>query len=228
MVKRFPGLSIKELPYGVKDEVLKPFSEKLERAQQLIRLWSKVKTYVSCSFGKDSMAVLFLALQVKKDIPVAFVNTGIDFPETLAFKEKIFRAWKLNLFELRPETTFFKIMDKVKVKGARMDDGSKKSNICCYHLKEKPLLHFTREHGFTHCITGVTAMESRHRAWAACSKGMEYYVKKQEIWKIHPITYWRPDEVQQFIRDQGIPVNPVYEKYGLDRTGCACCTCYRG
>lgn len=230
MVKRFPGLSLAELPYGVIDEVKKPFEEKLKRAKTLMKLWTLpgIKSYLSCSFGKDSMVVLYLALQARKDIPVLFVNTGVDYQETLRFKEKVSQEWSLNLFEIKPKITFFQVMNRVKERGRKLDDGSKDTNICCYHLKEKPILHFTREHKFTHCFTGLTAMESRKRAWTACSKGQEYYVKKHEIWKIHPILYWTPDEVAAFIKSQGIPVNPVYEKYGLNRTGCMCCTCYRG
>lgn len=220
-------LNINELPYNVRDEVQKPFQGKLERAIQLITLWSKVNSYVSCSFGKDSMVLLYLARQIKPDIPVVYVNTGVDYPETVAFKNEILQAWNLNLFEIRPNTTFFKVMDKVKAKGNKVDDGSKQSNICCYHLKEKPLLQFQRLHGFTHCFTGITAMESRKRAYVACQLGQEYYTKKQEIWKIHPIIYWSPDEVMAFIKDRQIPVNPVYAKYGLHRTGCMCCTCHR-
>ena len=53
-------------------------------------------------------------------------------------------------------------------------------------------------------------------------------MKKSEITKVHPILYWKPGEVSQFIEERGIPVNPVYEKYGLVRTGCMCCTSYRG
>lgn len=226
--QKFFGLSLIELPREVRAEVEKPLSEKLEKARQLLKLWLKMKSYVSCSFGKDSMVLLFLALEFRKDVPVVFVNTGVDYQETLAFKTEISRAWNLNLIEVKPKITYFQVMNRVKERGRKLDDGSKNSNICCYHLKEKPILHLTREMGFTHCFTGITAMESRKRAWTACSKGQEYYVKKHEITKIHPILYWQPEEVQQFIREEGIPVNPVYQKYGIPRTGCICCTCYRG
>jgi phosphoadenosine phosphosulfate reductase len=226
--KKYFGLSLIELPREVRAEVEKPFSEKLEKARQLLRMWIHQKSYVSCSFGKDSMALVFLALEQRKDVPVIYVNTGVDFRETQAFKNEVCRAWNLNLIELKPNITFFQVMDRVKKRGSKLDDGSKSSNICCYHLKEKPLLQITREMGFTHCFTGITAMESRKRAWTACQKGQEYYVKKQEITKIHPLLYWQPWEVQDFIRDQGIPVNPIYAKYGLTRAGCVCCTCYRG
>jgi 3'-phosphoadenosine 5'-phosphosulfate sulfotransferase (PAPS reductase)/FAD synthetase len=171
---------------------------------------------------------MWMALQIKKDFPVLYVNTGVDFPETVEFKTRIHRKWDLNLYEVKPETNFFKVMDRAKAKSGGIDDGSKASNICCYWLKEKPVLKFHREYGFTHCFTGITALESRKRAWTACQKGMEYYAKKNEIWKVHPIIYWSPSEVHAFIRTYEIPVNPIYEKYDLQRSGCVPCTCYRG
>ncbi len=224
----YSGLSLIELPRGVREKVERPFREKLRGSRQLLKQWIQGDCYVSCSFGKDSMVLLFLALEERKDIPVVFVNTGVDYKETVRFKERMEREWKLNLLELRPEVTFFQVMDRVKQRGRAVDDGAKNSNICCYHLKEKPILLLARRQSFTHCFTGVTAIESRKRAWIAFSHGQQYYVKKQEIIKIHPILYWRPQEIHQFIRDNGIPLNPVYERYGIARTGCQCCTCYKG
>lgn len=86
MAKKFPGLSLKELPREVKAEVLKPFSEKLERAQQLLSLWSKVKSYVSCSFGKDSMVLLFLFMKLCLKISVSFYLFKLNDPGDLPLK----------------------------------------------------------------------------------------------------------------------------------------------
>lgn len=224
----YSGMSLIELPRGVKEKVEQPLEEKLEATIQLLKQWIGENCYVSCSFGKDSMLVVFLALEIRKDVPVVFVNTGVDHKETIRFKERIAREWDLNLIEVKPQITFFQVMDRVKKRGRSLDDGSKNSNICCYHLKEKPLLHLTREKGFTHCFTGTTAIESRKRAWVALQKGNCYFVKKHEITKIHPILYWQPQEVLEFSREYMIPLNPVYEKYAIPRTGCQCCTCYLG
>jgi 3'-phosphoadenosine 5'-phosphosulfate sulfotransferase (PAPS reductase)/FAD synthetase len=119
-------------------------------------------------------------------------------------------------------------MDMAKKKHVRIDDGSKRSNVCCYHLKEKPLRLLHRRLGFTHCFTGLTAMESRRRMFTACQFGMEYYAKKDEITKVHPIMFWTPEEVQSFLNENEVPVTPIYEKYGMMRTGCLPCVCYIG
>jgi len=47
------------------------------------------KVYVSCSFGKDSLTILYLARQIKPDIKVVHANTGVQYPDTEEFKKKI-------------------------------------------------------------------------------------------------------------------------------------------
>lgn len=70
----------------VRAEITKPFEEKLKRTKQLIRLFANSpNACLSCSFGKDSMAVLSLVLQENPKIPVNFNNTLCEFPETLKF-----------------------------------------------------------------------------------------------------------------------------------------------
>ncbi len=38
--------------------------------------------YVAFSGGKDSLVTLHLALQADPDVPVAFFDSGLEFPET--------------------------------------------------------------------------------------------------------------------------------------------------
>jgi 3'-phosphoadenosine 5'-phosphosulfate sulfotransferase (PAPS reductase)/FAD synthetase len=215
----------------VRAQVEQPFSEKLKRSRQLIRLYARnPQACVSCSFGKDSMTVLFLALQENPKIPVVFENTLIEFPETLVLKRKVVENWALNFVELRPEkgVTFWRLQDRISIERLNRDDGRKHSNICCYHLKEKPFAIWRKTNGVVRSFTGLTACESRHRMFVACMKGMDYYSYRDGCWKVHPLMFWTPQEVWDFIRDNGIPVNEAYAKYGLDRIGCMWCMSHQG
>ncbi|MEM3466024.1 MAG: phosphoadenosine phosphosulfate reductase family protein [Candidatus Jordarchaeales archaeon] len=221
----YGGLKPSQLLSEVKAEVERPFEEKLERAVGLIRLFADRDACVACSFGKDSLAVLWLCLQENPNIPVVFNNTGVEYFETLEFKEQLARDWRLNLIETKPETSYWQVMESLK---GRIDDGRKWVNKCCYELKEKPFKRVVREYGFKFCFTGLTALESRARMWVACERGMQYYSRKDGVTKVHPILYWTPEEVWRFTREKGIPVNPAYAKYGLNRIGCVPCTSHRG
>lgn len=214
---------------SIKAEVTKPFPEKLERARQLIKLYAhQPNVCVSCSFGKDSMVVTSLAFEENPKIPVVFGNTGIEFPETLRLRDKVVDSWGLNYVEVKPKTTFFKINDMILKRKLRLDDGRKHSNICCYHLKEKPFDYWRKTKACSRSFTGITALESRHRMFVACKKGMDYYSVRSGFAKVHPIMFWTEEEVWQFTKDNNLPVNEAYSKYGIDRIGCMWCMSHKG
>lgn len=219
-------MKVSQLIPSVRLEVEKPFEEKLRRAKELIHIFGGLaqdKACVSCSFGKDSMVVLWLALQEYKNITVIFNNTGVQFKETYDFRDQILSEWGLNLIETKATKTFWQV---AKERG--LQDGTKKGhNACCYYLKDKPNQLSMKEHGFTHAFTGMTVLESRMRMFTACQKGQAYYVKRYGFWKIHPILFWTPQEVWDFTRWVQIPVNRAYEKYGLERLGCVPCTSHK-
>lgn len=220
-------MQISQLVEPVKSEVKKPFHMKLARARQLIRLYCNLcpkGAVVSCSFGKDSLVVLYLVREVMPGVPVLFSNTLCQFQETYELKEELCRKWRLNLIETKPADgwTFWKLAEK-----HGLDDGKKYRDACCDNLKEKPMRKAIRKHGFKYNFTGITALESRTRMWRICQGGTHYYSRKDGVVRIHPIAYWTPDEVWSFLTRAQIPVNRAYENYGLDRVGCVPCTSHR-
>jgi len=55
---------------------------------------------VTSSFQHECVALVHMIVQQRPDIPVLFLETGYHFPETLAYRDKIASAWKLNLINL--------------------------------------------------------------------------------------------------------------------------------
>lgn len=227
MLEETTTLKVSQLVPSVRREVEKPFQEKLEHARQLVRMFANRNACVSCSFGKDSTVVLWLCLQENPKIPVVYNNTGIEYAETLAFAESLKQLWQLNLLETKPGKSYWEILDKILAEHQNLDVGKKHSNQCCHHLKHAPFRKIVKENGFTHTFTGLTAVESRHRMFTACQKGSEYYSEKDGLWKIHPILYWTPENVWDFIQANNLPVNPAYSKYGIERIGCQFCFSHR-
>ena len=218
-----------QLIHSVRSEVSKPFQEKLRRAKELVKLFANSpKACVSCSFGKDSLVVAYLALEENPKISIVFENTLSEFPETMKLARTISTEW--NYTELRPASgvNFWKINDRIRKEHFRLDDGRKHSNICCYHLKERPFAIWRKQQGISLSFTGITATESRYRMFVACKKGMEYYSSRDDLHKVHPIMFWTSDEVWQFTKDHGLPINEAYGKYGIDRLGCMWCMSHRG
>jgi len=97
------------------------------------------------SGGRCSTIVLHMALKVKPNITVIYNNTGVEFPENVKYVHDVAKMWGANLTELRPETTFWKIVKEFgfpkfssqswgKKRGS-WNRNSDRRPMCCFLLK---------------------------------------------------------------------------------------------
>lgn len=192
------------------------------------------------SGGRCSTVVLHIALQLAPDLKVVYGNTGIEFPENVVYVHDVAEKWGVNLYELHPETTFWKIVDEhgmpkfrafgdnkqVKYR-SRLGLTTARRPYCCHLLKEKPRYEFYKEHGITGNITGMRAAESRARARTFNRRGISYKLKSgPKIWVYHPIGLWSTAKLEAYLEEHDIPHNPVYDTQL--RNGCWACTAYKG
>jgi len=183
---------------------------------------------VSWSGGRCSTAVLHMALQIEPEIRVVFCDTGVEFPETYDFIEKVSGLWNLNLRILKPKTTFWKCVEKYgfpMLRGKYFDNSVSKAGrpMCCILLKERPML----DAEITASITGLRACESRMRMFGIAQRGQYYYAKTLKRFQYHPIALWSNEDLSQYTCRHSIPLNEVYAKEH-ERCGCWCCTAYCG
>lgn len=174
---------------------------------------------ISCSFGKDSTVVLWLARQVRQDISVLWDNTLVEFPETYRFAKKLTKEWNLNLVETRPVKgwNFWRV---VKTYGFPMGARGGHANFakygraqdkCCHYLKKKPAFDAIKKRKWDVILDGLTVYESKQR-WMIIEKYGQYrFNKKWGIHKLSPIAYWSPDDIWSCIETYGIPYNPYYD-----------------
>ncbi|MFC1799295.1 phosphoadenosine phosphosulfate reductase family protein [Candidatus Eisenbacteria bacterium] len=78
---------------------------KLQYSNRLLaRVLKKHDRPIICwSGGKDSTVVLHLALQHIPDIPVIYVNSGVEFKESLEFIDHLVQAWNLDITVSKPQ-----------------------------------------------------------------------------------------------------------------------------
>jgi len=183
---------------------------------------------VSFSGGKDSQLVLYIALSIDPTVPVIFNNTGVEYPETVRFIRELSVAWDFTLVETHPSRTFWDCIQDRGFPKTKNNRSNHKSNICCYHLKEKPNLLAMRSHGWACVFTGVTAPESWQRQMLALTHGTCYTMKNENIHKVHPILYWMDYEVRGYLLARGVQINPLYlhPSGTVDRVGCSTCTAF--
>lgn len=210
------------------------------KAQDLIKQAigrHKEQIALGCSFGKDSMLVLEMALKVNPNIKVVFENTGVEFPETIRYKKRMKKEWDLNLYETKPLQSFWCCADQYGLPKSRKT-GGKGSNSpkCCKDLKEKPALILERNIGVNAIITGLQACESQSRRLLGmrydngkapymskefdgdivefCSQ--RWFTRSENMWKYHPIMQFETKEVWEQTINNNIPINPVYWKWDID------------
>lgn len=79
--------------------------KKVKYAHQLIdKVFKNHTNPILCwSGGKDSTTVLHLVRQHKSNIPVVYINSGVEFPETPKFVKDLSKLWNLNIIIKRPK-----------------------------------------------------------------------------------------------------------------------------
>lgn len=64
---------------------------------------------VAFSGGRDSLVALHLTRELVPNLKVIFVNTSVEFPETLRFVREIAECWHLDFYELKVKRNFWEL-----------------------------------------------------------------------------------------------------------------------
>ena len=216
------------------------------RIEQSIKCHGSKNCAVACSFGKDSMAILRLALDVDPSIPVVWCDTKCESPHTYDFSKKIIKDWNLNIHIAKaPEgINFWTIAEQYGLPGIR-GQGNQRVPRCCQILKDGPAEQMYEELGTKCVITGITAEESHQRfmlmqrnANKAQSEGIskddsegygcgaKYFGKTNNRYTLMPIIDWTTSDVWNFHNLRGMPHCKVYDLCKNARVGCGPCTAY--
>ena len=186
--------------------------------------------YVAFSGGKDSLVVLDLVRQVTPDAPVAFFDSGLEFPETYDYLEMLAHRWSLNLHVIPARMTTLEILASNGGWDHHAPDRRDVPNLHQVLIME-PAAAAHHAHGPGE-LWGVRAQESRGRAAAyanalratvcACSTSCTGRDQRARhgglISRIDgtvaygPVWDWHTDEIWGHISRHNLPVNPVYDK----------------
>jgi 3'-phosphoadenosine 5'-phosphosulfate sulfotransferase (PAPS reductase)/FAD synthetase len=188
---------------------------------------------VAFSGGRDSLVALHLTLQIKPDVLVVFVNTSIEFPETLTYVRQLAKDWNLNFYEVKPRVNFWKLAEEQGLPVAGRGNttfmrtlaekaGVKLSNSCCKRMKETPARQFYREHGIEGVVTGLRVSESLMRKLNFADYGALRYSSTYEALIAWPLYAWTDKDITEYVEAHRLPLNPLYSM-GYQRVGCWAC-----
>ena len=198
------------------------------------------------STGKDSTATVWLCRKAffgKVPFPVIHIDTGCKFPEIYEFRDRIAKEWDLDLIVARNGEALEKGMSPEK---GKLD--------CCTQLKTEALRDLIKEKEFDALILAIRRDEhgirAKERYFSPRDEEFHWRYKDQpaELWdlyvkpsedfshmRVHPILHWTELDVWKYVKQEKLPINPLYfadyvkKAYGLENMryrslGCKPCT----
>jgi phosphoadenosine phosphosulfate reductase len=193
------------------------FDEKLQAVRVLVREHvdgMPENICVTSSFQAEDMVVVHLVRELVPAVPVVFLDTGYHFAETYEYRDRMARAWNLNLINLLPEQTVAEQEAQFGI--LHQTDPSR----CCGLRKVGPL--FRELENYQLWFTGLRREQAKSRAQLQVVDRFSLPSGKQ-LRKISPLTEWTAKDVWQYAGLYSIPLLPLYEK-GYTSIGCEPCT----
>ncbi|MCL7413350.1 MAG: phosphoadenosine phosphosulfate reductase family protein [ANME-2 cluster archaeon] len=168
--------------------------------------------YVSFSGGKDSLVALDLTRSAQKHSPKAyFINTGLEFPQTVEYARTFCRDNDIDLTELDAGDAFWQNLSD-------FGPPAKDYRWCCKVCKLSPAGRIA-EVGNYLTIDGKRRYESFSRARIPPKE--ENALVPGQV-NVYPIRDWRALEVWLYIHWRRLDYNPLYDE-GFERVGCWLC-----
>ena len=200
------------------DEELSRANERLEgSAPQEVLRWA-VDVYgkqltLSVSFGNpEGMVLLDMLSRITDEAQVFTLDTGFLFEETVRFREEAMKKYPLPLKVVMPELT---VEEQVERYGPELY--SCKPDLCCQVRKIEPQRRFLRDYGAW--VTGIRRDQTAQRASTPVVAFDEYF----GVAKIAPLAGWSAEEVDEYVRRNDVPLNPLLSM-GYRSIGCEPCT----
>lgn len=167
--------------------------------------------YVVASNMQDAV-LIDLAAKVRPGVPVLFLDTGYHFVETVGTRDAIESVYDVRMLNVTPEHT---VAEQDELLGK--DLFAREPGECCRLRKVAPLGKALR--GYSAWVTGLRRSESPTRANAPLISFDETF----KLVKINPIAAWTDADIQDYIAEHDVLVNPLVQE-GYPSIGCAPCT----
>ncbi len=213
-----------------------------EEARAFITHMSRRSLPITVSFsgGKDSIVTFELVRKtLQQNFIVFFINTGIEYPETIEYTKKVLRTFEEETNKSFRNGRVIIIDDVELILGKSIAIANVPSQRfwigfrtigppgmdwrwCCKSNKLAPTRQLLEKLGIakTVCFVGIRKYESLQRA----SEGRVSENPWTGQLNAYPIYYWNALDTWLYILWRRLPANPLYGK-GLSRIGCWPCPC---
>ena len=167
--------------------------------------------YIVASNMQDGVLVE-MAAKVRPGVDVLFLDTGYHFAETIGTRDAVEAVYGVHVVNVSPENSVAR-QDELHGKDLFARDAA----ACCRMRKVEPLGKSLR--GYSAWVTGIRRVEAPTRANAPLISWDAAF----GLVKINPIAAWSDEDMQAYIDEHSILVNPLVDE-GYPSIGCAPCT----
>ena len=157
-------------------------------------------------------ALIHLVSKVKPGIDVLFVDTGYHFAETIGTRDAVEAVYPVNVINVTPSRT---VQEQESALGPRLF--GRNPDLCCHLRKVEPLGRALE--GYMAWFSGIRRDETASRR----DRRVVEWDRKRGMVKVNPILDWTQEEMDNYIEDNGVLVNPLHYD-GYPSIGCAPCT----
>jgi len=169
---------------------------------------------IAASFQKEGMVVVDLASRITPRVRVFTLDTGRLPEETYRMMESVRERYGIAIEMVFP--------DREEVEGMTSRHGPnlflasvEQRQMCCEIRKVRPLERKLKE--LQAWATGLRREQAETRTRIPKVEAVEGRIK------ISPLADWTSVQVDEYVRAQGVPLHPLYER-GYTSIGCAPCT----
>ncbi len=183
----------------------------VDRSIQLLKRYKP--GYASFSGGKDSTALLVLAVKAGLRLKAVYVDTGFELPSTPGYAETICNMLSVDLVKLHGCSEH--LIERVRNDGPPAVD----DRWCNELLKLRPLRSFVSKKDRCRFAEGTRRAESQQRMKLTSFRSNPLVPGQEQVL---PLLDWSCLDVQAFLLLNDVPLNPHYAE-GFERMGCSMC-----
>ena len=168
------------------------------------------KLAIVSSFGAESVVLLHLASQVDPAIAVLFLDTGMQFGQTLDYRQQL--AQRLGLTDVRDLRPRFQ---DLATQDPNSDLWRRDVDACCHIRKVMPL--DLALDGFDAWITGRKRFQGGDRL------RLQVVEESDKHLKFNPLANWTKTDIEAYAAEHDLPAHPLVAQ-GYPSIGCWPCT----
>jgi phosphoadenosine phosphosulfate reductase len=181
-------------------------------AQQVLAWAAETFDRLIVASNMQDAVLVELAAKARPGVDVLFLDTGYHFAETIGTRDAVETVYDVRIVNATPEHT---VAEQDSLLGK--DLFARDPNQCCALRKVAPLQNTLAR--YDAWVTGVRRVEAPTRA----NTPLVTYDEKFGLVKINPIAAWTDEEMDAYIAEHNVLVNPLVGE-GYPSIGCAPCT----